>query len=96
MWKNQSIAAGLPIGSGAIESTNKSLIQQKIKIPGALWKIDNTDHMIRLRAMIANGHWNVIGRIIHLTRGYYTEPQKNHTPQSLDIYFEPEFHWFML
>lgn len=52
-----AIKAGLPIGSGEIESANKSLIQQRIKIPGAWWKLQNADHLIALRALIANGHW---------------------------------------
>jgi hypothetical protein len=52
-----AIEASLPIGSGEIESANKSLIQQRIKIPGAWWKLENADHLIALRAMIANGHW---------------------------------------
>ena len=29
---------GLPIGSGKIESTNKHLIQKRLKLPGAWWK----------------------------------------------------------
>lgn len=53
----QAIDAGLPIGSGEIESANKSLIQQRLKIPGAWWKLQNADHVIALRAMVANGHW---------------------------------------
>jgi hypothetical protein len=52
-----AIEAGLPISSGEIESANKSLIQQRIKIPGAWWKLENADHLIALRALIANGHW---------------------------------------
>lgn len=51
------IAAGLPIGSGEIESAHKSLIQQRMKIFGACWDIHNADYMIALRAIIANGHW---------------------------------------
>jgi hypothetical protein len=52
-----AIENGLPIGSGEIESAHKSLIQQRVKIPGAWWKIHNADDMVALRAMIANGHW---------------------------------------
>src|SRR5258708_5275765 len=44
---------GLPIGSGEIESAHKSLIQRRVKIPGAWWQLDNADYMIALRAMIA-------------------------------------------
>jgi hypothetical protein len=52
-----AIKMGLPIGSGEIESAHKSLIQRRVKIPGAWWEIHNANHVIALRAMIANGHW---------------------------------------
>jgi len=52
-----AIEDGLPIGSGEIESAHKSLIQRRVKIPGAWWEIHNADHMVALRTLIANGHW---------------------------------------
>lgn len=53
----QAIAQHLPIGSGKIESSHRSLIQKRLKLPGAWWKKNNADKMIRLRAARANGQW---------------------------------------
>jgi len=47
----------LPIGSGAIESGNKHVIQLRLKIPGAWWKKENAQSMINLRTLRANGDW---------------------------------------
>ena len=33
----------LPIGSGRIESSHRHLIQKRLKIPGAWWKLENAD-----------------------------------------------------
>ena len=52
-----ALAAGLPIGSGEIESAHRYIIQERLKIPGAWWKIENADKMLALRTMRANGNW---------------------------------------
>jgi hypothetical protein len=53
----QALAQQLPIGSGKIESSHRSLIQKRLKLPGAWWKKPNADKMIQLRAARANGQW---------------------------------------
>jgi hypothetical protein len=50
--------AGLPIGSGEVESAHRSVIQERLKIPGAWWKVNNADHMLALRTIRANGDWD--------------------------------------
>jgi hypothetical protein len=52
-----ALLAGLPVGSGKIESANRSLMQTRLKIPGAWWKIENVDKMLALRVSRANGNW---------------------------------------
>jgi hypothetical protein len=52
-----AIKKDLPIGSGLIESTNRSLIQERIKLPGAWWTKKNVRKMAALRVVRANGHW---------------------------------------
>jgi len=52
-----ALLAGLPVGSGKIESANRSLMQARLKIPGAWWKIKNVDKMLALRVSRANGNW---------------------------------------
>lgn len=44
---------GLPIGSGAVESTIKQ-IAARVKITGALWKRENVPRMLRLRCAYLN------------------------------------------
>ena len=52
-----ALEADLPIGSGEIESANRSIIQKRLKIPGAWWTIDNTNKMLHLRTLRANGNF---------------------------------------
>lgn len=53
----EAIRKKLPIGSGKIESGHRYVIQERMKIPGAWWKIENVDSMLALRTMRANGLW---------------------------------------
>lgn len=53
-----AIEKGLPIGSGEIESGNKSVVQSRLKITGAWWKEENAKKMLALRVTRANSDWN--------------------------------------
>jgi len=50
-------AAGLPIGSGEIESGHRTVIQARLKISGAWWRVENAEKMLALRVARANGEW---------------------------------------
>ena len=52
-----ALAAGLPIGSGEIESGHRYVFQNRLKIAGAWWKAENLKKMIALRVLRANGGW---------------------------------------
>ena len=52
-----AIEADLPIGSGEIESGNRRVIQQRLKISGAWWREENADYMLALRTTRANSEW---------------------------------------
>lgn len=45
----------LCIGSGAIESANKYVVQRRLKQPGMKWNEDNANYMAHLRAEYING-----------------------------------------
>jgi hypothetical protein len=60
-------AQGLPIGSGEIESGHRHVIQQRLKIAGAWWILQNAEAMLRLRTTRANNDWD----------RYWTEIVKN-------------------
>lgn len=53
-----ALAQGLPIGSGAIESSHRYIVQKRLKLPGAWWRAANAEHMLALRLNRANHHWN--------------------------------------
>ena len=45
------------IGSGEIKSAHCYVIQHRLKIAGAWWKIENAEKMLALRVVRANGDW---------------------------------------
>jgi Uncharacterised protein family (UPF0236) len=54
-----ALEAGLPIGSGEIESAHRYVIQDRLKRPGAWWKPENAEKMLALRVLRANDDWNL-------------------------------------
>jgi hypothetical protein len=48
---------GLPIGSGAVESAIRRVINLRIKGPGVLWREENAEGMVLLRAAALSGRW---------------------------------------
>ena len=51
---------GLPIGSGKVESSHRSLIQKRLKKPGTWWLRENAEKMADLRTLRANGGWKFL------------------------------------
>ncbi len=52
-----ALAKKLPIGSGEIESAHRYIVQKRLKLSGAWWRIDNADYMLALRLNRANKRW---------------------------------------
>jgi hypothetical protein len=52
-----TLAAGLPIGSGLIESGHRHVVQGRLKRSGAWWKLANARAMVGLPVHRANGDW---------------------------------------
>ena len=67
---DEAEAKGLPIGSGAIESANKSVVHARLKRSGAWWLEPNGNGMLRLRCAIVN---RTFGRVF---RNYVKLRQK--------------------
>lgn len=53
----EAIANDLPIGSGAIESAHRYIIQDRLKLAGAWWTGENAHNMLALRTLRANNDW---------------------------------------
>lgn len=51
--------AGLPIGSGEIESGHRHVIQQRLKRAGSWWREPNAEAMLGLRVARANQQWDI-------------------------------------
>lgn len=53
----EALEAGLPIGSGEVESGHRSVIQARLKKAGAWWRLDNGENMAHLKVLQENDHW---------------------------------------
>ncbi len=53
----------LPVGSGKVESTHRSLMQKRLKKPGTWWLKGNADKMADLRTLRANGKWYLLWQV---------------------------------
>jgi DNA-binding transcriptional ArsR family regulator len=51
-------AAGLPVGSGEVESAHRTIPQKRLKLPGAWWRPDTVGKMLGLRVLRANDWWD--------------------------------------
>lgn len=58
----QALARGLPIGSGEIESSHRHVVQKRLKIAGAWWKVENANAILNLRMGRLNGYWETYWR----------------------------------
>jgi len=71
----EALEQNLPIGSGEIESAHRYLVQQRLKRPGAWWRVHHAEHMLALRLQRANGHWHA----------YWTQPLRQAKLQTTSV-----------
>ena len=70
LFYDEALAAELPIGSGEIESAHRYVAQQRLKRPGAWWKVEHAEYMLSLRVPRINGDWEK----------YWSDPQARAAP----------------
>jgi hypothetical protein len=58
------IKSGLLIGSGAIESAHRTVLQKRMKQSGQRWSKKGLEKMISLRVLNVSGYWNKIRDLI--------------------------------
>ena len=58
MRYDEYIAAGYPIGSGAVEAACRHLVKDRMEGSGMRWKINGAEAVLQLRALYLNGEWD--------------------------------------
>ena len=58
MKYDQYLAAGYPIGSGAVEGACRNLVKDRMEGSGMRWKPEGAQAMLSLRATFLNGDWD--------------------------------------
>jgi hypothetical protein len=53
----QFVARHLPIGSGAVESACKGLVEARLKQAGMRWSVPGSQAIASLRALHRSGRW---------------------------------------
>jgi hypothetical protein len=53
-----ALKAGLPIGSGPVESAHRHIVQARVKKAGAWWRERNVQALVQMRVLRANEGWN--------------------------------------
>jgi len=81
---------GLPLGSGAIESSIRRVINLRLKGNGIFWLEDHAEEMLQLRALVISGRWD---ERVQQMRSW---TKKNHladwhwTPRPMSSKLEPQ------
>jgi hypothetical protein len=62
-------AAGLPIGTGAVESAIRRVVNLRMKGPGIFWQEANAERMLLLRCRLKAGRWGDLESDVYAQAG---------------------------
>ena len=57
-------AKGYLVGSGAIESAHRNVVQQRLKLSGQRWNKSGAQQIVNLRAYQKSNRWNQVVQLI--------------------------------
>jgi hypothetical protein len=82
----QALSEGLPIGSGEIESAHRTVAQQRLKRPGAWWRVEHAESMLASRINRINGDWDAYWKALAQSNPTVANDNNrtNHCAASLD------------
>jgi hypothetical protein len=72
------IKNGFYIGSGAIESANRTVLQRRMKLPGMRWNLDTAQYLLSLIAKEKSGLWE--SDVVEATYRHYGVEQATQLP----------------
>ena len=81
---------GIPIGSGAIESSIRRVINMRLKGCGTFWREENAESMLQLRALVISQRWDERIRLLRHARKSCRLTDWRWTPQPMSSKSEPE------
>lgn len=59
-------AKGYCVGSGAIESAHRNVVQQRLKLSGQRWSLNGAQQIVNLRAYYKSNRWDEVVELIKL------------------------------
>jgi len=74
---------GLPLGSGAIESSIRRVVNLRLKGNGIFWKQEAAESMLQLRALVISNRWDARLRQMRSRKRTSHRHDWNWTPQSM-------------
>ena len=81
MRYDQLRARGLPLGTGAVESAVRRVVNLRLKGTGTFWGPANAERMLYLRCRLKAGRWDEVERALHCSA---LKPARGQVPRVLE------------